>query len=271
MTISANRPAEPPSRREHRKARRRQRAEERAAAALLPPAARWTLGLTGASALGAGSVAVFVTQVEAGPVALITVGAFLLLIAVMGRRIASMSLVDGGLQWEQRVEREMSAAESPDRALEVAAAATTVAPEVQRNEHISTMSHQAFEQVIRDRLVAAFGESAVAPAEPDHRRGGVGHDFVVTRGGKKVGVDIRFGNPTKTAIAGSMFDRMLRAFVMSPDLDALVFVSNSLPPMGHFMERQVGVARDQGKVFQYVRWNDDSDTPALRQTIEELL
>lgn len=266
MTISANRPAEPPSRRARRQARRRQRAEAREAAALLPPAARWTLGLTGTAALGAGSVAVFVTQVEAGPVALITVGAFLLLIAVMGRRIASMSLVDGGLQWEQRVEREMNAAETPDRALEVATAATTVAPEVQRNEHISTMSHRAYEQVVEERLVSAFGASEVRPADQ-----GRGHDFVITRGGKKVGVEVIFGRPGKPAETSRMVDRLLRAFGTTPDLDALVYVSTSRPPADDRLAEPADLAQRQGKAFKYVRWADDGDTPGLRQAIDELL
>ncbi len=177
-----------------------------------------------------------------------------------------MSLVDGGLQWvEQRVEREMNEAETPDRALEVATAATTVAPEVQRNEHISTMSHHAYEQVVEERLVSAFGD-AVA-----HAGNGRGHDFVVTRGGKKVGVEVFFGRPGKPSDPSRMVDKVLRAFATTPDLDALVYVSTALPPADHRMAEPVDLAQQQGKALKYVRWTDDGDTPTLRQVIEELL
>ncbi|MFF4520240.1 hypothetical protein [Streptomyces bluensis] len=269
MTTPGNRPAEPPGRIARWKARRRERAAQRAAAGKLAPTARWTLGLIGAAALGAGAVAVFITQVEAGPVALVTVGAVLLIIAVMGRRITSVSLVDGGMTFEERVEQQLSQADTPEQALEVATAATTVAPEVQKNENISLMSHAAYEEVVADRLISVFGTSVVDPRN-DWRRGSrPGYDLLVTREGKRVGVEILFGDPSRPVDGRRVTDRLLYAFTQ-PDLDALVIVCNQQEPSRSFLERVSGLV-PQDKGFQYVRWADDTDTPALRQTVEEQL
>ncbi|MFE5679406.1 hypothetical protein ACFQ7B_34215 [Streptomyces erythrochromogenes] len=269
MTTPANRPAEPPGRIARWKARRRVRAAQRAAAGKLAPGARLTLGLTGAAALCAGAVAVFITEVEAGPVALITVGAVLLIIAVMGRRITSVSLVDGGMTFEERVEQQLSQADTPQQALEVATAATTVAPEVQNNEHIALMSHAAYEEVVADRLASIFG-TQVVDARYDHRRGSrLAYDLLVTREGKRVGIEILFGDPSRPVARSRVEDRVLRAF-SQPDLDALIIVCNQREPSRLFLE-QVSAFVPQGKGFQYVRWVDHTDSSTLRQTIEEQL
>ncbi len=245
------------------------RAAQRAAAGKLAPGARLTLGLTGAAALCAGAVAVFITEVEAGPVALITVGAVLLIIAVMGRRIASVSLVDGGMTFEERVEQQLSQADTPQQALEVATAATTVAPEVQKNEHIASMSHAAYEEVVTDHLASIFG-AQVVDARYDQRRGSrPGYDLLVKREGKRVGIEILFGDPSRSVTRSRVEDRVLRAF-SQPDLDALIIVCNQREPSRPFLE-QVSALVPQGKGFQYVRWVDPSDSSALRQAIEEQL
>ncbi|MBT3076571.1 MULTISPECIES: hypothetical protein [Streptomyces] len=269
MTTPVNRPAELPGRVARWKARRSERVAQRAAAGRLAPAARWTLGLTGAAALGAGAVAVFITQVEAGPVALVTVGAVLLIIAVMGRRITSLSLVDGGMAFEERVERQLSQADTPEQALQVATAATTVAPEVQKNKHISSMSHVAYEEVVADRLISAFGTSVVDPRRDRRRASRPPYDVLLTREGKRVGVEILFGDPSRTVDRRRVEERVLRAFT-EPDLDAFIVVCNQREPSHSLLER-VSDLVPQGKGFQYVRWADDTDTPALRRVIEEQL
>ncbi|MGW8888237.1 hypothetical protein [Streptomyces sp. NPDC055749] len=212
-------------------------------------------------------MAVFITEVEAGPVALVTVGAVLLIIAVMGRRITSVSLIDGGMTFEERVEQQLSQAGTPEQALQVATAATTVAPEVQKNEHISRMSHFAYEEVVVDRLTSAFGASVVEPRQD--RRGASRYDVLVTREGKRVGVEILFGDPSRTVDRRRVEDRVLRAFV-EPDLDAFIVVCNQAEPTRSFLEK-VSDLVPQGKGFQYVRWADDTDTPALRRVVEEQL
>lgn len=267
MTTPVNRPVEPPGRIARWKAGSRQRTVQRDAEGKLAPSARWMLGLTGAAALGAGAVAVFITEVEAGPVALVTVGAALLIIAVMGRRITSVSLADGGMTFEQRVERQLSQADTPEQAFEVATAATTVAPEVQKNAHISLMSHAAYEKVVADRLVSVFGGSVVEPGGERWRAARNAYDLLVSRGGRRVGVEILFGDPSRPVDRSRVRDRVLSAFA-KPDLDALVIVCNQREPARLFLE-QVGSLVPQGKRLAYVRWADDTDTPALRRTIEE--
>lgn len=269
MTTPMDRPAEAPGRITHWRIRRRERAVRRAEAGKLAPAARWTLGLTGAAALGAGAVAVFITQVEAGPVALITVGAVLLIIGIMGRRITSMSLVDGGMTFEERVEQRMSQADTSEQAYEVATAATTVAPEVQKNERISLMSHAAYEEVVADRVRSIFGTSVVEPRYDLRRGSSRRYDLLLTREGKRVGVEILFGDPSRSVDISRVRDRVQYALIPE-DLDALIIVCNQREPSRPAFERLDALV-PEGKGFRYVRWADDADTPALRQAVEEQL
>ena len=86
-----------------------------------PPSVGWwwrflmvTLGLVG---LGSGGVAVFVTQLEAGPVALLAVGLVLLLVAAGGRLPSRLKVGDSEATWdavEEFVER-VAEGVSPDQ------------------------------------------------------------------------------------------------------------------------------------------------------------
>ncbi len=59
------------------------------------------LGLIG---LGAGGVAVFVTHLEAGPVALLVVGFLFLLIGMSGRMPSRLKIGDNEAAWEEAVQ-----------------------------------------------------------------------------------------------------------------------------------------------------------------------
>ncbi|ARH89029.1 hypothetical protein STRMOE7_00215 [Streptomyces sp. MOE7] len=144
--------------------------------------------------------------------------------------------------------------------------AATIVPEVQEDGRISEMSHLAYQQIVGDRLVSLFGTGAVTPTDSSRP---VGHDFAVTVEGRKVGVETRFGDPSKIVPGQAIFDRVRKSFASTPDLDTLIFVSNMKEPVPQHFAPAHNHAQRLGKSVQYVRWADDGDTSALREIAEE--
>ena len=65
--------------------------------------ARWAAGVLGLIGLGAGGTAVFVTDLEAGPVALIVVGALLLFIGLAGVMPTRLKIGDNEAEWLREI------------------------------------------------------------------------------------------------------------------------------------------------------------------------
>ncbi|WP_331739832.1 hypothetical protein OG590_39155 (plasmid) [Streptomyces goshikiensis] len=216
-----------------------------------------------------GGVAVFIATTEAGPAALIVVGSLLLVAAIMGLQIKEIGLADGTLTWPDLSDLgdQIRNADTPDDALNVASAATTVAPDVQRDIEIRELSHVAYEQVITDRLVSIFGSEAVRGSSGPHDRG---FDIMVTIGGKRAAIETKFGDPTKPFPNIRLRD-VVDAMVRTPQLDAVIVVSNMYEPGLHTQEMARDSARAMGKKFAYVRWGSDRSNQELQRVIEEQL
>lgn len=69
----------------------------------IPRKSRWSLGLAGLVSFIAGGVAVFTRSNEAGPVALIGVGAVLLMVAVAGFMPTLLKVGDSEARWHREV------------------------------------------------------------------------------------------------------------------------------------------------------------------------
>ncbi|MGW7333044.1 hypothetical protein ACWGIU_31510 [Streptomyces sp. NPDC054840] len=208
----------------------------------------------------------FVTGTEAGPAALIIVGAVLLVAAVMGRQIKEISLADGTMTWVETVEEEMRNAPTPARAVEVASAATIISPGIQHNEEIRELSHAAYEQVIIDRLRSAFGRRAVQLPGPRDR----GYDALVDTRGKRIVIETKFGDPSRGIEPRRVRD-VVQGSLMPPQADAIVLVATMLEPPSSVLAQARELAAARGQGFTYVRWTRDADTPALQQAVEEHL
>ncbi|MCY0954151.1 hypothetical protein [Streptomyces sp. H27-S2] len=266
MSNSVTRSPRPPGSITRWRTRRAERIAHIRRTGQLTPLARWTLGVTGAAMAGAGAVAVFITATEAGPTALIIVGAVLLVAAVMGRQIKEISLADGTMTWVDTVGEELRNAPTAARAVEVASAATIISPEIQHNEEIRELSHAAYEQVITDRLRSAFGRGAVK--SPTVRE--FGFDALVATRDKKIVIQTKFGDPNKSIEPRRVRD-VLKGSLESPQADAIVLVATMLKPPASVLAQAREFAAARGQGFTYVRWTGDADTPALQQAVEEHL
>ena len=126
-------------------------------------AAAIILGLAG---LGSGGVAVFVTHLEAGPVALLAVGFLLLIIGMGGHMPSRLKVGDNEAAWE--VEREavevfverVSGEASVERRPEVIEALGELAEGAPRLAAVG-MSGIAYEQLVRHTIMEAFKDDRI--------------------------------------------------------------------------------------------------------------
>jgi tetratricopeptide (TPR) repeat protein len=71
------------------------------------PWARWVAGLVGIAGLVAGSVAIFTRDLEAGPVALIAVGALFLLVGFAGVLPTRLKIGENEAEWQREIEESV--------------------------------------------------------------------------------------------------------------------------------------------------------------------
>ncbi|MFJ8162536.1 hypothetical protein ACIRBY_16655 [Streptomyces sp. NPDC096136] len=211
-------------------------------------------------------MAVFITEVEAGPTALIIVGSLLIVAAVMGLLIKEIGLADGTLTWGD-VGDKIRESDTPEEALSLASAATLIAPAIQHDPDIRALSAAAYEEVVIGQLTAVFNRAAVRGSGPRD----LGRDATVTAEGKTLGIETRFGDPAKPMSASDLRQRVQRMLGRSVDLDAVIIVSNMCEPPLSALGEARDLAQSQGKNFQYVRWTGTGDTPALQRVIQDHL
>jgi hypothetical protein len=245
---------------------RAQRAESLRRAGRLTTRTRSLLTLLGTAMIGVGGVAVFKTKIEAGPTALITIGAVFVVLGAMGRQISSLNLKDGSLALED-VKDELSSANSPEQVVQtVVSAPPPVQRQLQRDVDIAKMSESAYARVIADILTDEFGD-AVQHEVPI---GAVRADSVVTLDGKRVVVETRLGTPSRP-MSPDVLRRLVRqAFLEDDTVDAVVIVSASAPG-SYLIERERQRVARTGKSFAYTTWTGHEDSPSLRQAIEAYL
>ncbi|THA33727.1 hypothetical protein [Streptomyces sp. A1547] len=246
--------------------RRAERAIRLANAGRLTPAARGVLGIMGTGMVGTGGFAVFVTEVEAGPTALITIGGLLLVLATMGRRISSVSITDGALEFEEQVREELSQAEDDEERVQIASEAVTEQPRIQHVQEFARASESAYRNALKHRLISHFGDQVEVEKRIDDRYLA---DFVVTAGGKRVVIETIFGDPNRMMTGAKMFPRVRS--LLRRDVDGIIIVSNMLEPGRNDLEkaRDWATAAAAGeKTFSYVRWAGGVDTAGFISSVE---
>ncbi|MEU4359304.1 hypothetical protein [Streptomyces virginiae] len=215
---------------------------------------------------GAGTWAVFTVETEAGPAALVVIGALLFFVAIMGRQIKEVGLTDGVLAYAE-LKNRIRNADSPQARVDIATAAATANPAIQHDPEIQELSHAAYEEIVAGNLVEIFGQEAVHSSGPYDR----GVDITVTVNNKKAGIETLFGLPDRHLSAQRLLNKVEGMLNGSPDMDAVIIVSTMHePPLS-----VLGAARDRaaanGKTFQYVRWNSNSDGPQLERVLRDHL
>jgi len=119
---------------------------------------RWVCAALGVVGVGAGGTAVFVTDVEAGPVALLLAGAVFLIIGVTGRAPSRFKMGDNEVQWEGVEEFVEVAVETrtPENSPELVAQLNELS-RLSPGAAAPGLAVLAYEQLARGVLEAAVG------------------------------------------------------------------------------------------------------------------
>ncbi|MEV0990946.1 hypothetical protein [Streptomyces sp. NPDC049949] len=245
------------------RAQRAERATRLANSGRLTPAARGVLGVMGIGMVGTGGFAVFVTEVEAGPTALITIGGLLLVLATMGRRINSMSITDGALEFEEQVREELNQAEDDEERVQIASEAVTEQPRIQHVQEFARVSESAYRNALKNRIISHFGDQVEVEKRIEGRYLA---DFVVTAGGKSVVIETIFGDPNRMMSRNKMFRRLGSPLLRA--VDGIIIVSNMLEPGRDDVEAARAWAAAAEKTFSYVRWAGGVHTRDLISAVE---
>ncbi|MFF6803536.1 hypothetical protein [Streptomyces sp. NPDC012616] len=236
----------------------------------LPRWARICAGIVGISLTGAGGVAVFKTDNQAGCVTLILAGTVFLLMAFGGAPLHSLGYGEANLRFarKRRDQAVRHAIEStPEQAPEVLSELEAVTSPTRPDATLSALTEHVYDNAIAHRISNFLPPGAslqrAVPIGPRGRRA----DFVIeTESRPNLVIEARYtkhGNPATA-------DMLEQAMAYSEVSGAPVLVvSNTRLTAGarNYLRR----LKDSGESIRFVQWIDDGDNEELRLAMTELL
>lgn len=227
------------------------------------PLSRWErLGasVAGVALTGSGAVAVFLTGNQAGCVALLLIGALLLVIAINGTPLVRARYQDYELLMarRRRVVAEEITQEPTAEARQALNILTTVDPGARRDPVVARASAAVYEREVVELLQRIFPEASLAMGPGDS-----GVDAFVNTENGSVGIVAKMGtHPLGLAEMRRIVTHGFRAPV-----DAILVVTNRV--MTQSIER-LTVETDPSIPVAAVRWLDHQDDDALRERMRAL-
>jgi hypothetical protein len=222
-------------------------------------------GAIGLVMVAAGTVAVFKRSVEAGPTALIAIGAILFVMAVTGSGITRAKFGENEvtLAARRKIAAQAIASASPEEAsaaIAVAAAYDPVAIPV--SSGLVGESYARYERHVGERVRRLTNADSVTYLE---RFGPYLIDYVVRLPGRTIALEVKYGNPDRR-IASSRLHAALGVLAAS-DAETLAVVTNMRLPSESVLTQLNHFASQMNKDFRVVRWIYGEDDGSL----EELL
>lgn len=222
---------------------------------------RWIAGLAGFLMIGAGTAAVFLRKVEAGPTALITLGALLTVIAISGVSIKRARIGDSEilLHNRQAAAREIAntPAEDLDSALSVLAAYD---PGAVTDPAIQMALSAAYDSAMKSRLREAFGNRYI--------NGDRDSDGYIELPRGRVHVDIRHFSQTEGDRLRSRYQRLAQSIMMRDAGDQVLFITNVTIPEPLRARAENG-ALAQGKILKTVTLSSVQQPDEVRELITQ--
>lgn len=224
---------------------------------------RFTSGAIGLLMIAAGTVAVFKRSVEAGPTALIAIGAILVVMAVTGSGITRAKFGENEVTLAAR--RKIAAAaiamaspEEADAAIAVAAAYDPVAIPV--SSGLAGESYARYERLVGERVRRLANADSVTYSE---RFGPYQVDYVVRLPGRMIALEVKYGSPDRR-IDSSRIHAALGILTAS-DAETLAVVTNMRLPSESVLAQLNRFASQMNKDFRVIRWVDGEDDGSLEE------
>jgi hypothetical protein len=229
---------------------------------------RVTAGIIGFTLCGAGAVAVFKTENQAGCVALILAGALFVMLTIGGSPLHSLGFGEAQMRFAvQKRRREVIASVSdapPEEARRTLEVLQAIDPGAANDASFLFQSARTYEELAKQRFMALFPDCAIGALRPGDR-GYV--DFHVIRPiDKRVGVDALFLERAASGIPRGMI--LKRADRASGSILPTLIMSNV--PLSRGAQHALEEAQARGTKIQFAFWQDDRHDQALRTTAEAL-
>lgn len=239
--------------------------EEESATAAGPPlktSERWIAGIVGFSMIGAGTAAVFLRKVEAGPTALITLGALLTVIAISGVSIKRARIGDNEILLHNRQAAAIEIANTPADELESALGVLAAYdPGAVTDPAIKMALAAAYDSAMKQKLGEAFGDRYVRNVE--FRDGVV--DLPTGR------VDIQIWHLSETGGERSRFryQKLAQSIAFREDYGERVLIVTNMQVPATQSHRAEQRAITQGKVLKTVTLTSVETPDEVREAITQ--
>ncbi|MFD6038943.1 hypothetical protein ACFWHF_31135 [Streptomyces griseoincarnatus] len=228
---------------------------------------RVAAGISGVTLCGAGGVAVFATDNQAGCVALILAGGLFILLTIGGNPLHSLGFGETQMRFAVQKRRQQvinsvvdASPEDARRTLEVLQA---IDPGVTRDASFRYHSQRTYINLIVERFMQLFPDCTINESRRD--RGNI--DFDVMRPDMVISVDVLFHEEFSQHFVPtpSIWKRARKAGESSTPV---LIVSNI--PLEQAGYRSLQSARDHGVKIAFVHWRDERDDAALHTAAEDL-
>ncbi|MFI5826926.1 hypothetical protein ACIA6C_06655 [Streptomyces sp. NPDC051578] len=235
------------------------------------PLSRWErLGasLSGVCLAGAGIAAVFMTSNQAGSVALLLVGAVLLIMAINGSPLTRARYQDYELLMAHR-RRSLAATigqEEPQDARQALEVLNAIDPRSSDDPVVAQVSAAVYEREVAERLVRTYPNAVLVGGPQD-----LGIDILVPTPSARVGVQVKAG---RTVLTNYQLRHVLEAAVdgnrsRRDPIDGLLLVTNR--PLPQQLHRRLREVETLGLPIGVVRWVDAQDDEVLSAKLDELV
>ncbi|MFD4142354.1 hypothetical protein [Streptomyces sp. NPDC058572] len=229
---------------------------------------RAAAGGIGFTLCGAGVVAVFSTENQAGSATLILAGALFILLAIGGNPLHSLGFGDAQMRVavQRRRRRALAgvAEVPPQEARTALDALQTVDPGIRNEISFRYASAHAYEGLIRQRFLSLFPDSAISTSQPDYD----GFDFSVHRPeDRDIAVDVKYRPDGITRMLAREHVEQLLSQARGRVVPVLLVSNSGLTPSAHGRLRE---AQSAGVKVGFAVWRDEHDDEALLTTAQSL-
>ncbi|WP_461296344.1 hypothetical protein [Streptomyces harbinensis] len=219
---------------------------------------RLAAAVAGILMLGAGTTAVFMRDVEAGPTALIGLGAFLLVIAISGVTVKSLRIGDNQVDMHRRREEAAvvlseTPADQLQAAVDILAAYDPAAVSDRSVRMALTLAYEAAAlAALRSEFGSEFHERRVGPVLNVLHVNGIQCEVSIRRNS--------YGNPQFLTIFRNLLTRATREHV--------VLIAAQRPSLDLKLQA-IEIFQEAGKSVHFVAWAASDGPASLRQAITE--
>lgn len=225
---------------------------------------RTLAGVLGLLMVGAGTTAVFMRSVEAGPTALVTIGAVLFIIAISGVSIKRAKFGDNEITMNQRRAAFMEIADAPADELQTALSVMAAYdPAAVTDPSVRLALAGAYESTVLGSIKREYGDRFTASSG---RGGDTGIDGFIEIDGARIDIEIRY----QTHLWTRARYRNIVEIMSRSNLVRVILITNKEFSRDS-TEQMMRAMRERNKILRIVVWSEPDDIDPLRRAVTELL